>query len=98
MKDSEELLNKTFRLARRGREPLPSELPFGLETSVLAEWRSARAKPYRGMLPIFRWAAIVAIVCALVSGLWRRDLISRITDRYDAERAIIDSTFSVLNQ
>ena len=61
MKGTEQLLDHAFALARRARDPVPSEPPFGMETAVLAQWRSSRgSKLDIGMLAVFRWAAILA--------------------------------------
>ena len=97
MKDSEQWLNKAFALARRRRDIIPSELPFGMETAVLTEWRSSRAKIDVGMLPVFRWAAILACVFALVSGAWKRDLLMQFSNRFDPETAVLKSAFAQLD-
>ena len=67
MKGTEQLLNQAFALARRARDPVPSELPFGMETAILAQFRSSRAssKTDVGILRVFRWAAILACVVAV---------------------------------
>jgi hypothetical protein len=56
MKGTEQLLDHAFALACRAGEPVPSELPFGMETAVLAQWRSSRgsSKIDIGMLAVFR--------------------------------------------
>lgn len=97
MKDSEQLLNKAFALARRRRDLVPPELPFGMETAVLAELRNLRGKPEIGMLPVFRWAAILACVIALLSGTWKRDLLMQFSNRFDPETSVVNSAFAQLN-
>jgi hypothetical protein len=93
MKGTEQLLNEAFALARRARDPVPSELPFGMETAVLAQWRSSRpsSKIDFGMLRVFRWAAILACVVAVASGAWKREDINQISQRLDPESRIVDS-------
>ena len=93
MKAIEQLLDHAFALARRARDPVPSEPPFGMETAVLAQWRSWRgsSKIDIGMLPVFRWAAILACVVALVGGLWKHEDIAQISQRLDPETRIVDS-------
>jgi hypothetical protein len=93
MKRTEQLLDHAFALARRAHDPASSELPFGMETAVLAEWRSSRAssKIDIGMLPVFRWAAILACVVAVAGAVWQRADIAQISQRLDPETRIVDS-------
>src|SRR5437016_6755790 len=93
MKRIEQLLDHAFALARRARAPVPSEPPFGMETAVLAQWRSSRrsSKIDIGMLAVFRWAAILACVVALAGAAWKRDDIAQISQRLDPETRIVDS-------
>ncbi len=95
MKNIEQLLRHTFALARRDPTPLPSELPFGMETAVLAEWRSSRSssKIDINTSPVFRWAAIMACAVALLGGAWKRDELAQISRRFDPETRIVDSAF-----
>jgi hypothetical protein len=92
MKGPEQLLDQVFALARRAR-PAPSDLPFGMETAILARWRSSSAssKIDTGMLRVFRWAAILACVIAAAGGAWKRDDIAQISQRSDPETRIVDS-------
>jgi len=68
-------------------------LPFGMETAVLAHWRSSRAssKSDIGMLGVFRWAAILACVVAVAGGAWKREDIAQISQRLDPETRIVNS-------
>jgi hypothetical protein len=93
MKGTEQLLDHAFALARRARDPVPSELPFGMETSILAQWRSSRASSTIdvGMLRVFRWAAILACVVAVAGGAWKREDIAEISQRMDPESRIVNS-------
>jgi hypothetical protein len=93
MRGTEQLLNRAFALARRARDPVPSELPFGMETAILAQWKSSRASSTIdvGMLRVFRWAAILACVVALAGGAWKRDDIAQISQRMDPESRIVNS-------
>jgi hypothetical protein len=93
MKGTEHLLDHAFSLARRARDPVPSELPFGMETAVLAEWRSSRAssKIDIGLLRVFRWAAILACVVAVAGGAWKLEDIAQIAQRLNPESRIVDS-------
>ena len=82
-------------LARRHREPAPSALPFGVENAVLTQWRISRApsKDGGGILPVFRWGAIVACLFALLSGLWKSSEIAQLAHRLDPEARIVNSAF-----
>ena len=87
MKGTEQLLDHAFTLARRARDPVSSGLPFGMETAVLAHWRNscASSKIDTGMLRVFRWAAILACVVAVASGVWKSEDIAQISQRLDPE-------------
>ena len=93
MKGTEQLLDHAFSLARRARAPVPSELPFGMETAILAQWRDTRvsSKTDVGTLRVFRWAAILACVVAVAGGAWKSDEIAQISQRLDPETRIINS-------
>jgi len=92
MKGIEHLLDHAFALARRARDPVPAEPPFGMETAVLAQWRSSRgSKLDIGMLAVFRWAAILACVIAVAGGAWKYEEIAQISQRLDPETRIVDS-------
>jgi len=93
MKAIEQLLDHAFALARRAGDPVPSELPFGMETAVLAQWRSSResSKVDIGMLAVFRWAAILACVVAVAGAAWKCEEIAQISQRLDPETRIVDS-------
>ena len=93
MKAIEQSLDHAFALARRAGDPVPSELPFGLETAVLAQWRSSRgsSKVDIGMLAVFRWAAVLACVIAMAGAAWKCEEIAQISQRLDPETRIVDS-------
>jgi hypothetical protein len=95
MKGTKPSLDHAFALARRRPDSVPSELPFGMETAVLAQWRSSRAsaKSDTGMLRVFRWTAILACLMAVAGGAWKRDDIAQISHRRDPETRIVDSAF-----
>jgi hypothetical protein len=93
MKGTEQLLDQVFALARRAPDPVPSEPPFGMETAVLAEWRSflPSSKMDAGILRVFRWAAIMACVAAVAGGAWKLEEITQISQRLDPETRIVES-------
>jgi hypothetical protein len=93
MKGTEQLLDQAFALARRARDPVPSELPFGMETAVLAHWRSllASSKIDAGILRVFRWGALLSCVVAVAGGAWKSEDIAQISQRLDPESRIVNS-------
>jgi hypothetical protein len=101
MKGTERLLDHAFSLARLARDPVPSELPFGMETAILAHWRDSHASSNTdiGMLRVFRRAAILACLVAVASGIWESGDIVQISHRLDPETKIVDSAlFAGLDQ
>jgi hypothetical protein len=93
MKGIEQLLDQAFALARRARDPVSSEPPFGMETAVLAQWRSSRtsSKIDVGRLRVFRWAAILSCVVAVAGGAWKREDIAQMSQPLDPETRIVNS-------
>jgi hypothetical protein len=92
MKEPEQLLDHAFSLARRARDPIRSDLPFGMETAVLAHWRnsSASSRSDVGILRIFRWSAIAACVIAVASGVWMGADIAHLSRPMDPETTVVD--------
>ena len=100
MKDAHRILNKTFLLARcGGTEVQQRELPFGLQTAVLAHWRNSRLHVANGsrMLPALRWAAIIAVFLAIASGAWKWDILMSIAACSEPEVTLINSAFASLD-
>jgi hypothetical protein len=93
MKGTEQLLSEMFALARRAPAPLPAGLPFGMETAVLAHWKSSwsSSKIDGGMLRVFRWAALLACLMAIAGGTWKSEDITQISQGFDPETRIVDS-------
>lgn len=91
MKNTDHILSRIFALARRS-DPVPSQLPFGLETAVLAHWRaSSPESTHAGAMDALRWAAGLACAIALISAGWQRDELARLTHRFDPQTQIADS-------
>ncbi len=92
--DANRLLQSLFALARRTPPPNERlEIPFGLETAVLAHWREARAqRPNNtGLLTGLRWAALFACAIALLAGALEGDELSAFNHRNDPETRVADS-------
>jgi hypothetical protein len=96
MKRTDQLLDHAFTLARRARDPVPSELPFGMETAILAHWKDTwvTSKIDIGTLRVFRWAAILACVVAVAGGAWKSDEIAQLSQRLDPETRIINAALT----
>lgn len=85
-------LTRVFVMARRTSEPDPAELPFGLETAVLAHWEDFRSpQVVPNILLKLRWAAILACAAALIGIAWERDELLQLSIRLDNETRIADS-------
>ena len=96
MKNPERLLDRIFSLARRGRDPVPSEPPFGMQTAVIAHWNASRDQYGTAMwLAKLRWAALVACSLALLTAVVRREELTGLSRRFDPETRIVDSTIQL---
>jgi hypothetical protein len=94
----DQLLQRIFSLSRRS--PLAKEktdLPYGLETSVLAHWRDVRTHPTPNsfLLRGLGWAAIMACAIALLAGVLERDQVAALTQRDEPEVRLADSAIAV---
>lgn len=94
--NSDQLLQRLFEFVRQAPEVRSSELPYGLETSVLAHWREANANRSAGMglLRSFRWAALTACAIAVLAGFLGSEELSAFRQRNDAESRLADSAIA----
>lgn len=68
MKRTDDCLERLFKAASLAPRGLPSEVPFHLEASVLAEWRFCRPVDHAAfVLPLVRRAFVCACAIVLVS-------------------------------
>ena len=94
--NSDQLLQRLFGLARRApKAPVP-EIPFGLETAVIAHWKTtvANRSANMGLLRAFRWAALTACGIALIASLLGRDELSAFRQRNELEARLADSAIA----
>lgn len=71
MKPVDEQLNRLMKAAAQAPKPLPSGAAFGLETRVLAHWRSSLQTESGDFLVMwFRRAALCAGILAVASLAW----------------------------
>ena len=93
MKSAEEFLTRIFALARRTQSPISSELPYGLETAVMAHWRRVNAarSGIGSIVQGLRWAALFACVLALIAATLESDQLSAYRNRFDPESSVADS-------
>ena len=97
MKNTDDFLNRAFALSRRAPEPpLPSEPPFGLETAVLAHWKSSsRSAGHSGLLRDLRWAAGIACALALLVVIAQRDQLAELARGADPQTRVADSAIAM---
>ncbi|HEX4665369.1 MAG TPA: hypothetical protein VH207_02120 [Chthoniobacterales bacterium] len=95
--NTEQLLDRIFRLARRAPPPATPAPAFGLETAVLAHWRAAAAEssPNGGLLRGLRWAALAACAIALLTAALKRDELAAFNRRSDPVARVADSAIVV---
>jgi len=95
--NTNELLARIFSLSRSVPTPSPNEMPFGLETTVLAHWHAASAlkEGSAGFLRGMRWAALTACAVALFAATLKKDELAAFQNRFDPETRVADSALSV---
>jgi hypothetical protein len=95
--NTEQLLERIFRLARRAPSPATPAPAFGLETAVLAHWRAGAAERSSngGLLRGLRWAALTACAIALLTAALKRDELAAFTHRSDPVARVADSALVV---
>jgi hypothetical protein len=94
--NSDELLQRLFNLARRAPEARASEVPYGLETAVLAHWREAIVERSDGvgLLRSLRWAALTACGIAILAAFLSNEELTAFSQRNDAESRLADSAIA----
>lgn len=94
--NTNKLLARIFSLARSAPAPAPGEMPFGLETAVLAHWREASAQEdgSAGLVRGMRWAAVTACAVALLVATLKKDELAAFQNRFDPETRVADSAIS----
>ena len=95
--NTERLLDRIFRLARRAPVPAMPEPGFGLETAVLAHWHEAVAQRSTngGLLRGLRWAALAACAIALLTAALKSDELVAFNHRSDPVTRVADSAIVV---
>lgn len=85
-------LQRIFALARRTPDRSEIDLPFGLETAVLAQWKAAvqHRVANGGLLRVLRWGALVACAVAVIVAVESDELIA-FKNRFDPEARVADS-------
>jgi hypothetical protein len=93
MKEPDHFLSQLFSLARQAPAREATEIPFGMETAVLAHWRST-SRQNGGLLRGLRWAALIACVAALLAGALDNDQFTAFQSRFDPEARVADSAIA----
>ena len=92
MKNLDPFIDRIFTLARRAAAPETTDVPFGLETAVVAHWRGRAVRSAQGnLLGGLRWAALLACAIALLAGALENDQLSAFRNRFDPEARVADS-------
>lgn len=95
--NTERLLDRIFRLARRAPARPTPELAYGLETAVLAHWREAGGQRLgsAGLLRGLRWATLAAFAIALLTAALKSDELAAFNRRSDPVAQVADSAIVV---
>jgi hypothetical protein len=93
----DQLLQRMFSLTRRVPITEIPEMPYGLETAVLAHWREASAHRAQnaGLLRGLRWGALLACAVALLAGALESDELAAFSNRSDPATRIADSAITL---
>lgn len=95
--NTERLLGRIFRLARRAAPGPTPEPAYGLETAVLAHWREAAGHRggSAGILRGLRWATLAALAIALLTAALKSDELAAFNHRSDPVARVADSAMVV---
>ena len=66
MKSVDPKIDRLLRSAAQAHEDVPSAMPFGFDTRIVALWRSSMKKP-NGLTPLLRHIALLSAVVIVVS-------------------------------
>lgn len=92
MKNPDPFIDRIFTLARRASGAETTDVPFGLETAVVAHWRARGGRPTQvNLLGGLRWAALLACAIALLAGALENDQLAAFSSRFDPEARVADS-------
>ena len=92
MKNPDSFLDRLFTLSQRAPAAHDPEIPFGLETAVVAHWRAgAQASAHGNLLRGLRWAALLSCAIALLAGALENDQLTAFRSRFDPEARVADS-------
>jgi hypothetical protein len=91
--NTDRLLDRIFGFARRASASALTEVPYGLETMVLAHWREAAGhrSANAGLLRGLRWAALAACAVALCTAALKSDELAAFNQRFDPVTRVADS-------
>ncbi len=68
MRNNNDPLTRLLKAAASAPQDLPADVPYGLEQRILAGWHSLAAHDETsGLLPVFRWAFVCALLAIVLS-------------------------------
>ena len=93
MRNTKDSLNRLLKAAASAPQEWPADAPYGLEQRILAGWRSLAAHDETsGLLPVFRWAFLCALLAILLSFVFNYRFLSQPTPN---EFSIADSVIKL---
>lgn len=87
----DQFLHRIYALARRAPVGEIGEIPFGMETAVLAHWRAATERTSRGLLRGLRWATLIACIIATLVGALQNEEVSAFRNSFDPTARVAES-------
>ena len=92
----DQLLQRLFDCVRRIPEAEDPEMPYGLETAVIAQWKDAVTERAAGigLVRSLRWAALTACAVALLAGFLGSEELAAFKQRNELEARLADSAIA----
>lgn len=87
----DQFLHRIYALARRAPSRENAEIPFGMETAVLAHWRFATTRTRTGLLRGLRWATLAACIITALVGALQNDEVSAFRKSFDPTARVAES-------
>jgi len=100
MNDLDPRIDRLLRSAAEARDDVPSAMPFGFDTRVVALWRASAKQP-NGVMPLLRRIALLSAAVIVVSTIaavreagQSREIDESLTNEFAIADSVIQDEFS----